>query len=77
MDETAITEVQDDPSRTKRLDEHRDFLAHQLKTFPKLSAVKLARRLRGKVGELPASERTLRRYVQDILHTTVLELGDH
>lgn len=64
MDESAITAVQDDPSRTKRLDEHREFLIHQLKAYPKLSAVKLARRLRDKVGELPASERSLRRYVQ-------------
>lgn len=64
MDETTIATVQDDPSRAKRLDEHRAFLIHQLKAYPKLSAVKLARRLRDKVGELPASERSLRRYVQ-------------
>jgi len=66
MDETAITAVQSDPSRSKRLDEHRGFLIHQLKAFPKLSAVKLARRLSDKVGELPASERSLRRYVQTL-----------
>jgi transposase len=64
MDEAAVTAVQDDPSRTKRLDAHRDFLIHQLKAYPQLSAVKLARRLRDKVGELPASDRSLRRYVQ-------------
>lgn len=63
MDEATISEAQEDPSRTKRLDEHRDFLIHQLKAYPQLSAVKLARRLRERVGDLPASDRSLRRYV--------------
>jgi len=63
LDEAAISQAQEDPSRTKRLDEYRDFLIHQLKSYPHLSAVKLARRLREKVGELPASDRSLRRYV--------------
>lgn len=66
LDESAISEAQEDPSRTKRLDEHRDFLIHQLKSYPQLSAVKLARRLRDKVGELPASDRSLRRYVRTL-----------
>jgi transposase len=64
MDEVSISEAREDPSRTKRLDEHRDFLIHQLKAYPQLSAVKLARRLRERVGELPTSERSLRRYVR-------------
>jgi transposase len=64
MEEAAIDAAQNDPSRTKRLDEHRDYLIHQLKAYPRLSAVKLARRLRNRVGELPASERSIRRYVQ-------------
>lgn len=64
MDETAISAAQDDPSRKKRLDQHRNFLIQQLGRFPKLSAVKLARRLKDKVGELEVSERSLRRYVQ-------------
>jgi transposase len=64
MDEVAIGQVQEDPARTKRLDAHRDFLIHQLKAYPQLSAVKLARRLREAVGELPASDRSLRRYVR-------------
>ncbi len=42
LDESAISEAQDAPSRTKRLDEHRDFLIHELKVYPWLSAVKLA-----------------------------------
>lgn len=62
-DEQAVCADIDDPSRAKRLDEHRDFLVNQLKSYPKLSAVKIARRLRAKVGELPASDRSIRRYV--------------
>src|SRR3546814_20583321 len=36
MEETQISAYQDDRSRHKRLDAHRDFLIHQLKRFPKL-----------------------------------------
>lgn len=66
LDEAAISQAQENPSRTKRLDEHRDFLINQLKAYPQLSAVKLARRLRERVGEVSASNRTLRRYVSDL-----------
>src|SRR3546814_7887405 len=64
MEETQISAYQDDRSRHKRLDAHRDFLIHQLKRFPKLSAVKLARRLQERRGELGVSSRSIRRYVQ-------------
>ena len=60
----AITEQFADPSRSKRLDDHRDYLVHLLKQFPKLSAVKIARKLQAKVGDLPASDRSIRRYVR-------------
>ena len=63
LDEAEIQQAQEDRSRSKLLDEHRDFLIHQLKAYPQLSAVKLARRLRERVGDPPVSERTLRRYV--------------
>lgn len=66
MDENAISEQIEDPSRTKRLDDHRDYLIHLLKEFPKLSAVKIARKLQAKVGELPASDRSIRRYVRTL-----------
>src|SRR3546814_16861813 len=39
-------------------------MIHQLKRFPKLSAVKLARRLQERRGELGVSSRSIRRYVQ-------------
>lgn len=66
MDENAISEQIEDPSRTKRLDDHRDYLIHLLKEFPKLSAVKVARKLQAKVGDLPASDRSIRRYVRTL-----------
>jgi len=66
LDETQISAAIADPSRTKRLDEHRDYLIGQLKAFPGLSAVKLARRLRERAGDLPVSDRSIRRYVQEL-----------
>lgn len=64
LDAATISQAREDPSRRKCLDEHRDFLIHQLKAFPQLSAVKLARRLREKVGSISVSDRSLRRYVR-------------
>lgn len=64
MEESQISLCQDDRSRHKRLDVHREFLIHQLKRYPKLSAVKLARRLQERLGELDVSSRSIRRYVQ-------------
>lgn len=63
MEESQISICQDDRSRYKRLDVHREFLIHQLKRYPKLSAVKLARRLQERLGELDVSSRSIRRYV--------------
>lgn len=64
MPEAQISHYQNDRSRTKRLDEHRDFMIHQLQRYPKLSAVKLARRLQERLSELDVSPRSIRRYVQ-------------
>ncbi len=64
LEEKQISAYKDDGSRHKHLDAHRDFLIHQLKRFPKLSAVKLARRLRERGSELAVSSRSIRRYVQ-------------
>lgn len=66
MEETQISAYQEDCSRHKRLDAHRDFLIHQLKRFPKLSAVKLARRLQERNAALDVSSRSIRRYVQSL-----------
>lgn len=65
----AIEAAQSNREREKKLDEHRDYIVHLLRTFPRLSSVKVARKLREKVGELEVSERTLRRYVQQMKRT--------
>ncbi|MFW6191610.1 MAG: IS21 family transposase [Thiohalospira sp.] len=62
----AIVAERAQPRRGQRLDEHRPFIEYLLRRYPKLSAVKVARKLREKVGELDVSERTLRRYLQQV-----------
>jgi transposase len=64
MEEVEISARLEECSRTKLLDRHRGYIGYLLETYPKLSAVKVARKLRQKVGELPVSERSLRRYVR-------------
>ena len=66
MDERAIGHQLDDPARIKRLDDYRDYLVYLLEEFPKPSAVKIARKLRAKVGDLPVSDRSIRRYVHTL-----------
>lgn len=63
MDEAAIAQQQDNPTRNKQLDAYRDYLVSLLVSYPGLSAVKIARRLKEKLDELPASQRSIRRYV--------------
>lgn len=63
QDEADIAHKLDDPSRSKQLDTYRGYLISLLASYPGLSAVKIARRLKEKLGELPASERSIRRYV--------------
>jgi transposase len=71
MDENAIAGQIDDPSRIKLLDEHRDFIVQLIGRYPAMSAVKVARKLRTKVGDTVASQRTLRRYVRELKETYV------
>ena len=66
MEEQAIVEQINDPARSKRLDDHRGYMVYLLGQYPKLSAVKLARKLQAKVGDLPASDRSIRRYVRTL-----------
>lgn len=63
LDEASIDARLSDGSRHKALDEHREYVVHLLETFPKLSAVKVKRKLEEKVGPLEASSRSLRRYI--------------
>jgi transposase len=69
QDEATIEAAQSNREREKKLDAHRDYIVYLLRTFPRLSSVKVARKLREKVGELAVSERTLRRYVQQVKST--------
>ena len=61
-----------DPRRSRRLDEHRPFIEYLLRRYPKLSAVKVARKLREKVGEIDASDRSLRRYLREVRESIVV-----
>jgi len=63
QDETTTARKLDNPSRSKQLDAYRGYLISLLASFPGLSAVKIARKLKEKLGELPTSERSIRRYV--------------
>lgn len=68
----AVAFERADTSRTRRLDEHRDYMEFLLRRFPKLSAVKVARKLREKVGELDVSDRSLRRYLRQLRETVLV-----
>ncbi len=69
MDEVAISRYLENQSRHKQLDDHRDYIVHLLETFPKLSAVKVQRKLQDKYPELSLSARSVRRYVQALKDT--------
>ncbi len=60
----AIVAERADSGRCKRLDAHRPYLEYLLRRYPKLSAVKVARKIRDEVGDLEVSDRSLRRYLQ-------------
>ena len=69
QDETAISRAQRERARHKRLDEHRSYIVSLLATYPRLSAVKVARKLRQKLGDLAVSDRSIRRYVMALKKT--------
>ncbi len=64
LDEAAISRCQDDRSRSKRLDFYRDHIVHELQTYPRLSAVKVLRKLKARFDDVNASDRTMRRYIE-------------
>lgn len=68
-DEVAIGEALSHPERTKRLDTYRDYLTYLLRRYPRLSAPKVLRKLREQAPELVVSERSLRRYLEQLKHT--------
>jgi transposase len=66
LDEALIGAKQSDRARHKALDDHREYIVHLLKTFPRPSAVKVKRKLEEKVGSLELSSRSLRRYISTL-----------
>jgi transposase len=73
QDEVTTALQQDNPARIKRLDECREFIIDQLQTYPKLSAVKVLRKIRQRYPALNASDRTVRRYLQALKQTVALK----
>lgn len=68
-----VHKQQSTPGRSKQLDEHRDYIIHLLGTFPGLSAVKVLRKLKAKHPSLAASDRTARRYINELKETVSLK----
>jgi transposase len=64
MPEAKIVSQIDEMTRTKKLDAYRTYIIQQLQTYPKLSAVKVMRKLKAKVDGLEVSDRSARRYIQ-------------
>lgn len=73
LDEAAITDMQEKRERHKKLDDYRDYIIHLLKTYPRLSAVKVLRKLKEKVGGIELSDRTVRRYIRSLKKTVAFK----
>jgi len=71
MSPEEIAAYQERKGRTKRLDVHRAYIEHLLETYPRLSAVKVLRKLASAHGELSVSARTMRRYIEQLRETVV------
>ncbi|MEE9451351.1 MAG: IS21 family transposase [Gammaproteobacteria bacterium] len=69
LNEQAITKKQSECTRSKMLDDHRDYIVYLLHTYPQLSAVKVMRKLLEKIGEVNASDRSMRRYIHKLKAT--------
>jgi transposase len=65
-----ISDYQENTERAKKLDRYEAYIVHLLQTFPKLSAKKVMKKLEKKFGNLSLSERTVRRFVEDLKKTT-------
>lgn len=69
LPETAIVTELTDTNRNKKLDEYRVYIIQLLQTYPGLSAVKVARKLKAKVTDLTVSDRSVRRYINVLKET--------
>lgn len=73
MSAEEITAYREGPRRERRLDGHRGYIVHLLATYPRLSAVKVLRKLCEAHGELAVSARTVRRYLRELQATVTLK----
>lgn len=73
MDEATIHHQQNHKVRSKRLDQHRDYIIHLLDKFPKISAIKIMRKIKDKYPELVVSHRTARRYINQLKLTLTIK----
>ena len=73
LDEAAITDMQESRERHKKFDDYRDYIIHLLKTYPRLSAVKVLRKLKEKVGGIELADRTVRRYIRSLKKTVAFK----
>jgi len=71
MDEQEVVKTMA-AERNKKLDEHQDSIIHMLQTFPRLSAVKVLRKLKDKVPDLKVSDRSVRRYIGELKASGVI-----
>lgn len=63
MDEEAICKHFSNREREKKLDQYKGWIVHLLQKFPKLTSVKIRRKMTDKFPEFVMSKRTFRRYV--------------
>ncbi len=73
INEETIQQQQSYRERSKRLDDHRDYIISLLGGFPGLSAVKVLRKLKEKHSELNVSDRSARRYISQLKETVTLK----
>jgi len=66
MPAAEISAAQMNSDRNKKLDDYRDYIIQLLQTYPGLSAVKVLRKLKAKIETLSVSDRSVRRYIQDL-----------
>jgi transposase len=70
LEVSKISHVQDNNERKKVLDIYKDYILHLLNSYPNLSAVKIMRKLKDKYQDINVSDRTVRRYVEDLKETS-------
>ncbi|MBF0200660.1 MAG: IS21 family transposase [Desulfamplus sp.] len=63
MDEESICNYLKNKERDKKLDKYKEWILHLLQKFPKLTAVKIKRKMKEKFPEFEMSDRSFRRYV--------------